>query len=31
MAHPKVIVNLYPVMPADNEADRAAKRPNICA
>ncbi|MDH3737764.1 MAG: LLM class flavin-dependent oxidoreductase [Alphaproteobacteria bacterium] len=27
MAHPKVIVNLYPVLPADNEADRAAKRP----
>ena len=27
MAHPKVIVNMYPVLPADNEADRAAKRP----
>ena len=27
MAHPKVIVNLYPVLPADDEADRAAKRP----
>ena len=27
MARPKIILNLYPVLPADNEADRAAKRP----
>jgi len=27
MAKPKVIVNMYPVLPATGEADRAAKRP----
>jgi hypothetical protein len=27
MAKPKVIVNMYPVLPAADEADRAAKRP----
>lgn len=27
MAHPKVIVNLYPVLPAADEAERAARRP----
>ncbi len=27
MAKPKVIVQMYPVLPAENEADRAAKRP----
>jgi len=27
MALPKIIVQLYPVMPAENEADRMAKRP----
>ena len=27
MARPKVIVNLYPVLPARDEADRAARRP----
>jgi alkanesulfonate monooxygenase SsuD/methylene tetrahydromethanopterin reductase-like flavin-dependent oxidoreductase (luciferase family) len=27
MAQPKVIVNLYPVLPAKDEADRAARRP----
>lgn len=27
MAKPKVIVNMYPVLPAAGEADRAAKRP----
>jgi alkanesulfonate monooxygenase SsuD/methylene tetrahydromethanopterin reductase-like flavin-dependent oxidoreductase (luciferase family) len=27
MARPKVIVNLYPVLPADGEEDRAARRP----
>ena len=27
MAKPKVIVNMYPVLPAVDEADRAAKRP----
>ena len=27
MAKPKVIVQMYPVMPAENEDDRAAKRP----
>ena len=27
MPTPKVIVNLYPVLPAKNEADRAARRP----
>jgi len=27
MANPKVIVNLYPVLPANGEEDRAARRP----
>jgi alkanesulfonate monooxygenase SsuD/methylene tetrahydromethanopterin reductase-like flavin-dependent oxidoreductase (luciferase family) len=27
VARPKVIVNLYPVLPAENENDRASKRP----
>jgi len=27
MAKPKVIVQMYPVLPAENEEDRAAKRP----
>ena len=27
MAAPKVIVQLYPVMPSDGEEDRKAKRP----
>ena len=27
MAHPKVIINLYPVLPARDEAERAARRP----
>ncbi len=27
MAKPKVIVQMYPVLPAEDEADRAAKRP----
>src|SRR5262249_39024752 len=27
VAHPKVIVNLYPVLPAKDETDRAARRP----
>ena len=27
MAKPKVIVQIYPVMPAENEDDRAVKRP----
>ena len=27
MAKPKVILNMYPVLPAADEADRAAKRP----
>ena len=27
MAQPKVIVNLYPVLPANGEEDRAARRP----
>ncbi|MBS28399.1 MAG: hypothetical protein CL566_05660 [Alphaproteobacteria bacterium] len=27
MAKPKVIANMYPLLPADGEEDRAAKRP----
>ena len=27
MAKPKVIVQMYPLMPAENEDERAAKRP----
>ncbi|MGH7905232.1 MAG: LLM class flavin-dependent oxidoreductase [Candidatus Binataceae bacterium] len=27
MAQPKIIVNLYPVLPAGNEAERASRRP----